>query len=146
MTRYSVGGLDAWAKKIKRRGDLIVRQSTNDAIVQASRTAAGVTRGGVVKKGFLPVMDGFLAASLVSSLNGGSMLDGKTSYVFVVAGMEAGDVASFGWTAAHARPMHYGYTSSTGKRVGGWMWVDEVANDWPRIVARNVKRAMARTR
>lgn len=136
--------VDDWISQTRKRKDVVVRQSTNDVIVMASRTAAGVTRGGTVKKGFVPRDTGALAASLVSSLHGGSMQGGEDSHKFVIAGMRAGDTATFGWTAPYARALHYGYTTSTGKQVGGWLWIDVAAAEWPSIVARNIAKAKAR--
>ncbi len=133
MTVFKVAHLDAWARKIKKRTDLIVRQATHDVIASASRTRPGVMRGGTVQPGYVPRDTGFLAASLVSSLNGSTALTGEDSYIMVVADMDAGDVAEFGWTAAYARVAHY----------RGWMWVDVAANNWPRIVDQVVERAKA---
>ena len=54
MTRYTLGTLDKWAEKSIKRLDYIAAQSANDAIVQASRTAAGIPRRGSVRKGYVP--------------------------------------------------------------------------------------------
>ncbi|MBM2293748.1 hypothetical protein JQX09_17605 [Sulfitobacter pseudonitzschiae] len=132
MTVYKVAELAKWAKKAERRQDYVVAQSTNNLFDRGSRTAPGVTRGGVVKPGFIPRDLGFLAASQVSSLNGSTALSGENSYVFAIANMKAGDRAQLGWTAPYARRLHY----------AGWLWVDSAANDWQAIVADVVREAM----
>ena len=133
MTRYTFSNLDQWVRKTKKRTELVVKQATQDAIEQSSRTKPGVTRGGSVTRGFVPRADGFLAGSLQSSLAGGIAQKGEDSHVFVVAGMVAGDVAQFRWTAAYARKLHY----------AGWFWVDVTANNWPEIVKQATIRAKA---
>lgn len=133
MTDYTFATLDKWADKVMRRADYIVAQSTNDAVVMASRTSAGKMRGGSIRPGYVPRDTGFLAASFVSSLNGSTALTGPTSHVLVVANMKAGDIAQFGWTAVYARAMHY----------AGWLWVDVMANEWQRIVTENIVKAKA---
>lgn len=139
MTVYKFAQLGEWAEKQIRVMDAIVKQSTNDVIKQASKTATGVTRGGSVQKGYVPVDIGTLAASLQSTLYGSSSLtQGNGAYGLVVGSMRAGDVATFEWTAPYAKIVHNG---SRGR--SGWFWVDEAANDWQAIVARNVARAKA---
>lgn len=131
MTTYTLANLDEWAAKSARRADIVVAQSTNDLIEMASRTAPGVMRGGKVIPGYIPRDTGFLAASMVSSLNGSTTLAGKDSHIFVVANMKAGDRATFGWTAAYARRLHY----------NGWLWVDSAVPHWSSIVADVIERA-----
>lgn len=139
MTTFQFADLDHWAMKQTRVMDAIVKQSTNDTIVQSSRTATGVTRGGTRQRGYVPRDTGALAASLVSTLSGSTVLSqGNGAFNLVVGNMGAGDVATFAWTAPYARRMHYG----DGTRQG-WHWVTEVANDWPAIVAANIARAKA---
>jgi len=136
MTRYTFANLDAWARKTQRRADLITKQATQDTIEMASRTAPGKNRGGTVTLGFVPRDTGVLAGSLQSSLNGSTALKGEDSYTMIVAGMEGGDTATFGWTAEYARAVHY----------RGWLWRDNAADKWPQTVARAIAKAKARTR
>lgn len=147
MTKTFNAQIDAWVRKSEKRLDVVVRGATQDVISRASRTARGVTRGGSVKRGYVPRDIGTLAASLISTLHGSTaMTQGNGEYALVVASMQAGDKATFVWTAPHARPMHYGYTTSRGNFVGGWMWVDEAAGNWQRIVGENVLKARARVK
>lgn len=131
MATFPLSKLPDWCAGKAKVCTVIARQSANDAIVQASRTVPGVTRGGSVKPGFVPRDTGALAASLVSTLNGGTLMaEGEGAYTMTIGGMKAGDVASFGWTAPYARKVHY----------SGWFWVDATVNDWPAIVDAVVKR------
>lgn len=148
MARMSFAQMGAWAEKQVRVMDVIVKQSTNDVIVQASRTATGATRGGSLQRGYVPKDDGILAASLVSSLHGSTAItQGDGEFALVVGSMEHGDRAEFRWTAPYARRMHYGFqgTDSLGRSFNqqGWHWVTEAQNDWQSIVAANTAKARA---
>jgi len=142
VTKYTLATLDRWAAKTAKRANLVVKQATNDVIVRASKTAVGTSRGGNVRRGFVPRKDGILAGSLISELHGSTALSakGEDSHRLVVAGMEAGDVARFGWTAPYARAKHDGTRNSP-----GWFWIDEAATHWPQAVADAVQRAKVRT-
>ena len=139
MTETFTAEVDAWVRKTEQRMKFVTRESTKRLIQRASRTAPGKMRGGEVKVGFVPRDTGFLAASLMSTLFGSTILTriGEDSYSFVVAGMEAGDVATFIWTAAYARRVHY---------EGGWLWVDDAAANWQPTVRQVSIEARARVR
>lgn len=137
MTRFSFAELGKWGEIQGRKMDYVVEQSTNDVIVQASKTATGVTRGGSLQRGYVPRAKGILAASLVSTLQGSTAItQGDGDFSLVVGAMEAGDIAEFAWTAPYAKAMHYG---SRGRQ--GWHWVTEAANNWQAIVAGNIQKA-----
>lgn len=131
MARYSAANIDAWTRASKKRMDVVAKQATNDLVVLASRTAPSTVRGGSIRPGYVPRDTGFLAGSLVSSLNGSTALKGEDQWRLVVVGMEAGDTALFGWTAEYARVQHY----------KGWLWVDVAANQWRRLVREAVAKA-----
>lgn len=131
MARYSAANVDAWTRASQKRMDVVAKQATNDLMLLASKTSPGTSRGGTVKPGFVPKADGFLAGSLVSSLNGSTAIEGEGSWRFVIPGMKGGDVALFGWTAKYARVQHY----------KGWLWVDIASNQWRRIVKEAVAKA-----
>lgn len=138
MTRYELADLDKWARKTEKRTEAVLKQATNDTIVQASKTATGTSRGGRVRRGFVPRADGILAGSLVSELHGGTTLSsrGEDSYIMAVARLSVGDTISFFWTADYAPAKHYGTNSSP-----GWFWVDVAAGNWRANVANAVARA-----
>jgi hypothetical protein len=145
MTVYKMADLPDFVQKVERRMSAVVKQSSNDVIKMASRTAIGVTRGGELRRGYVPRDLGNLAASLVSELHGStSITSGDGNYGLVTGSMKAGDVATFTWTAPYAMRLHYGYrgTDSKGRTINqeGWFWVDEAANHWPQIVDAVVAR------
>lgn len=143
VTNYTFATLDRWAAKTEKRAEAVLKQATNDTIVQASRTATGVSRGGRVRRGYVPRRDGILAGSLVSELHGGTSLSsrGENSYTMVVAGLDPGDTAEFYWTADYAPHLHYGT-----RRMAGWFWVDEAVQNWQRNVMRASARAKVQVR
>ena len=136
--RFSFANFGKWSAKEKRFQNAVVAQATNDMIVGASQTATGVSRGGTVKQGFVPRMDGTLAASLISTLHGSTAItQGEGQFSMVVGSMRAGDRAVFTWTAPHAKAKNWGARGQE-----GWHWVEKAANDWP--VTFNAAAARAR--
>lgn len=141
MARFKFAELGKWAEKEKRLRDAIVAQATNDMITGASRTATGVTRGGSVKKGFIPRDLGPLAASLISTLYGStSITQGEGEFSLVVGSMRSGDRAVFSWTAPYAKAKNYGY-----KGQAGWHWIEVAKNNWPATFAAAAAKARAIT-
>lgn len=138
-TQSFTSATSQWVLKTEKRKTAVTRQFTNNIIKRASRTAAGKTRGGTVKKGFIPRDLGTLAASVMSTLTGSTVLTGvgTSSYSLVVGGMKAGDVATFLWTAPYARRLHY---------EAGWMWVDDAMLAAPAIFAAVVADAKRRVK
>lgn len=136
MTVYSFAEIDEWINKVEKRKTVVAQQATNDLFQRATRTSAGITRGGRVKAGYIPRDTGFLAASSVTSLNGTTSLSGENAHVFVIGNMKAGDQARIGWTAPYARKLHY----------AGWLWVDDAAQHWQSIVTTAARKARAAVR
>lgn len=134
--RFKLSRLPEWIRQQQNLLDALASQSANDLIVRASQTSAGISRGGDLVVGKVPVKDGILANSLVSSLYGtSSMTAGGGQFGAVVGTMRAGDRVSFRWTAAHAHLKHYG-----GEGQPGWYWVDEALNNWQGTVDAVVAR------
>lgn len=103
--------------------------------------------------GNMPVLDGYLINSVVSELNGAivgqaSEAEDKgggqssVNIALVVAEIAPGDVARFGWTAAHAMRQHEGFVGEDelGREYdqGGKFWIDGAAAEWQKIVEANV--------
>jgi hypothetical protein len=134
---YTNANLGDWGIKCKKALRAVLKQSVNDVVIDASKTATGVMRGGALVKGFVPRDTGALAASLVSTLHGSTAItQAGGEFSLVVGGIEAGDMAEFTWTAPYARALHYGKNG-----VDGWHWVTEATNNWQDIVDKNVARA-----
>jgi hypothetical protein len=140
MTVYSFAELPRWAAKVEKIADAVVSQSANDMLASI-KIAPGITRGGSRQRGTIPRDLGALAASLQSSLYGGTAMSGAASFVLVAGQMKAGDVATFAWggtVAPYARHVHYGANG-----VPGTFWIDVAAAGWPGFVKGAVRKAKA---
>lgn len=139
MTNYTLANLDAWARATQERMNAVVRGSAQEVARRAQTPRA--------KGGRMPVDTGNLRNSFQSSLNGSTALTGPESYVMIAATMEAGDVAQFGWGAAYARRIEFGFTGqdSLGRTYNqqGAHFLSGAAADWPAIVAAEVAKAKA---
>lgn len=121
-----------WTEKAKRNATYVVRGSVQDVGELMTRRAAGVTDGGTVRPGFVPVVTGELINSQQVGINGGVIATGAVDYSAVVAGMDLGDRIEAVFTAEHARPKEYGHGSQP-----GWFFVRGAVQQWPVIVAQN---------
>lgn len=126
--------LSAFRDKTKEQCKAVLSASVQDVIQEAQTPIA--------QGGRMPVLDGHLRNSLVSELNGASVAQGPESYTLVAAEIEPGDVARFGWTAAHAMRQEFGFVGedSLGRTFNqqGKHFVEGAAANWPAIVERNV--------
>ncbi len=140
MTTYTFADLDKWALKSRKRVNAVIRQATND-LLNSIEVVPGINRGGSRIRGTIPRDTGALAASLQSTLYGSTSLSrqGQNEWVFVVADMEAGDVARFAWggtAAPYAANVYYG-----AKGVPGTYWIETAAAGWQGFVSEAVRRA-----
>ena len=139
MTTFSFANLDAWARQTEARMNAVIKGSTQEV--------ARIAQTPKAKGGRMPVDTGMLRNSFQSSLNGSTSLSGGDSYVMVAASMKAGDVAQFGWTAAYARRINYGFVGedSLGRSYNqqGAHFLEGAAMQWPSIVAGEVTKAQA---
>lgn len=109
----------------------VAKQAIQDVLEGAQTTQRGITQGAEsFEVGKIPVG---LTSDLVNSLS----VDGSTgpeAYVTAIAGMELGDVLTFEWTAPHAMPIEYGWTTSAGTIVPGRFFVGANAAKFPQFV------------
>ncbi|MFD2439740.1 hypothetical protein ACFSS8_05970 [Paracoccus kondratievae] len=128
--------MQAFRDKTKGQMKAVLSESVQDVIEEAQRPIA--------QGGRMPVDTGNLRNSLISELNGVQIGTGATSYTLAAAGMEPGDIARFGWTAAYALRQELGFVGqdSLGRTYNqaGKHFVEGAADQWPQIVARNVER------
>ena len=112
----------------------IVSGAAQDMLQDCQTTAQGVTAGGALIEGRIPVVSADLVNSLTSGKNGGTSGIGAASYAVVLADFDAGDYLSFMWTAEYAKRVHYGFvgTDSLGRtyNVPGWHFVDKHVANW----------------
>jgi hypothetical protein len=140
MARYTFAQLDQWTKKTEKRIDAVLKDATQSVIAVAQQTKA--------KGGRMPVDTGNLRNSLQSSVAGGAMGEGASSYILVAAGMKGGDLATFTWTAEYARRVNNGFTGadSLGRNYSqvGAHFVEGAVDQWPAIVRASIAKAKAR--
>jgi len=131
MARYTFATLDQWTKKTERRIDAVLKDATQSVVAVAQQTKA--------KGGRMPVDTGNLRNSLQSSVAGGAMGEGASSYILAAAGMKGGDVATFTWTAEYAAAVNNGNNGRPGAH-----FVEGAVDEWPAIVRASIRKAKAR--
>ena len=112
--------------------------SVFDVLEAAQTSAQGITAGGTLVEGKIPVVSSDLINSLASGLDGSVGAPSADSYAVVLAGMEIGQTARFEYTMAYSRRVHDGFTGTDalGRNFNqpGWQWVAVNAARWPEIV------------
>ena len=131
MTKYTWATLDQWTKKTEKRIDAVLKDATQSVIAVAQQTKA--------KGGRMPVITGNLRNSLQSSIAGGAMGDGASSYILVAGNMKGGDLATFTWTAEYAAAVNNGNRGRPGAH-----FVEGAVDQWPAIVRASIAKAKAR--
>ena len=115
-----------------------------DVLADAQTSARGITAGGVLIEGRIPVVSKGLISSLTSGLNGAGGMAGAESYSLALAGLEIGDTAHFEWTMEYAARIEYGFsgTDSLGRTYNqpGWQFVGLNAAKWPEKVAARARQ------
>ena len=131
MARYTFATLDQWTKKTEKRIDAVLKDATQSVVAVAQQTKA--------KGGRMPVDTGNLRNSLQSSVAGGAMGEGASSYILAAAGMKGGDLATFTWTAEYAAAVNNGRNGRPGAH-----FVEGAVDQWPAIVRASIAKAKAR--
>ena len=131
MVQYRWSTLDQWTKKTEKRIDAVLKDATQSVVAVAQQTKA--------KGGRMPVDTGNLRNSLRSSVAGGAMGEGASSYILVAAGMKGGDLATFTWTAEYAAAVNNGNRGRPGAH-----FVEGAVDQWPAIVRASIAKAKAR--
>lgn len=132
-------------KKTEDRLRYVALMSIQDVVEAAQQPQLGLTKGATsFVEGKIPVAEGELRGSLVSSLMGGAAAVGPDSFAVVLSGYEVGDSMSFNWTARHSLPMELGFTARNGRQIPGRFFVTRNAERFPSFVAARVAEANAR--
>lgn len=137
--------VDAWVRKSKKRMLIVIQQSAQDVIALAQKPiGAG---------GNMPVDTGFLRASLTTTLNSpasgykakarfepnaysAEVSGAEAQYTLTINRMKLGDTIYAVYLANYAWFQEYGTKFMAGKG-----FVRLAAQQWPRIVANNVRLA-----
>ena len=131
MVKYTFATLDQWTKKTEKRIDAVLKDATQSVVAVAQKTKA--------KGGRMPVITGNLRNSLQSSVAGGAMNEGASSYILVAGNMNGGDLATFTWTAEYAAAVNNGNRGRPGAH-----FVEGAVDQWPAIVRASIAKAKAR--
>ena len=133
-----------WKQLTERQMRRVVVDSLYDVLEGAQTSAPGVTAGGTIKEGNIPVVSSDLINSLAVETNGSVGPEGKMSYVAAITGYNIGDYLRFGWTMEYALRVENGFTGtdSAGRTFNqsGWHFVSRNAAKWPKIVVKNAAR------
>ena len=131
MAKYTFATLDQWTKKTEKRIDAVLKDATQSVVAVAQQTKA--------KGGRMPVDTGNLRNSLQSSVAGGAMGEGASSYILAAGNMKGGDLATFTWTAEYAAAVNNGNRGRPGAH-----FVEGAVDQWPAIVRASIAKAKAR--
>lgn len=129
-----VADVKQFAKLTEAAMAKVARDSVQDVMEGAMTSARGVSVGGTLIQGRIPVATGVLINSLSSEVKGRGISFGDTSYTVALAGYELGDVLSFTWNTKYAIHVEMGTS-----KFPGWHFVGRNAARWPEIVAHNVR-------
>lgn len=143
--------VDVWTRKSRNRMTAVFQEATQQLIAEAQTS--------IPKGGKLPVDTGFLINSGTAALNSIPQGESKASKGYrdiewdaspiavVIASAQIGDRIVFGWTAAYARRLEYGFQGkdSLGREYNqqGYGFMRMAANRWPQIVNESMARVKA---
>jgi len=125
--RKFVADVQAFADKNIDQMLRVAKQSIQDTVRQAQTPVA--------QGGDMPVKDGFLRNSLVTSVAGSDRGKGANSYVLGIAQLQLGDAFQVAWTTDYAIARHY----AVGVGQGGGLWRDKAAQNWSQTVKKNAR-------
>lgn len=127
----------------------VVVDSLYDVLEGAQTSAKGITAGGTLKEGNIPVVSGDLINSLAVEINGSLGPRGQGSYAVAIANYNIGDYMRFGWTIEYAMRVENGFTGTDSEgrtfNQSGWHFVSYNAAKWPRIVDGYVQKYTVKT-
>lgn len=148
MTKLDFGAaVNAWTRRSNKRLTAVFRESAERTMDAAQAT--------IPSGGNLPIKTGFLRATGQAGI--GAMPTGPTqpgegkpqtgAYTLVINNAKVGDTLYFGWTAAYARRMEYGFvgTDSLGRTYNqaGFGFVRLAVQNWQQTVKQVIAEAMA---
>lgn len=146
MARTFSAGIREKNALTKRQMRKVAIDSISDVMEGAMTSARGVTAGGTLVEGKIPVVSSDLIKSLVSASASGGPQVGADSYAVVIAGMELSDFLSFAWDIVYSRRAEYGFTGTDklGREFqqSGWHFVGKNAAKFPEHVKKNVRLVM----
>ena len=116
----------------------ILVRSVADIMSSAQLRAVGVTAGGTLIPGRMPVVSTALVTSLLS-MCGGATFKGEFSYDLALAKYQNGNDLAFRWTEPYAHYIEHG-----DENFSGWHYLGANAARWPEVVLKNARRIRSR--
>ena len=138
MTRFEAQQR-AWSQKALANTEAVLRGAIADLEELITRRQSSIKETGTYREGFVPVDTGELINSHIFRVNGVAVGSGEYAYEAGLAGMELGDTVEGVFTADHARPMEYGFTTRSGTRVPGRFYLRNGVQMWQTIVDQNAR-------
>lgn len=130
-------------KNNKRKLRKVAIDSITDVCRQAQTSAQGITAGGTLVDGKIPVVTADLINSFTSNV-GGSSSKGAQSYTVALSGLQVGDIARFTWDIEYSMRVNYGFmgTDALGRKYNqkGWHFMTRAVEKWPEFVAQNAAK------
>lgn len=130
-------------KKNKAKLRKVVVDSITDVCREAQTSAQGITAGGTLVDGKIPVVTADLINSFTSRVGGG-IAKGANSYVAAIAGINLGETAVFIWDIEYAMRVNYGFmgTDALGRTYNqkGWHFATRAVEKWPEFVKKNAAK------
>lgn len=108
----------------------VASESIQDVMEAAMTPARGVSKGGSVEVGKIPVAE----AELINSLSTDGGAPGADSYTVAITGYDLGDSMEFAWPAPHAMIKEVGSGTQP-----GWHFVGINARRFPEFVEKRAK-------
>ena len=135
--------VDKMALNTKRKMRKVVIDSITDVCRQAQTSAQGVSAGGTLIEGRIPVVKSDLINSFTSEV-GSLKTKGHASYAVALAGFDIGETATFSWDIDYAARVNYGFTGTDSEgrtyNQSGWFFMTRAVEKWPEFVNKNVAR------
>lgn len=140
MSQSFSADVRAWTSLTRKQMRRVVVDALYDVLEGAQTSAKGITAGGTLKEGRIPVVSGDLINSLAVEINGTLGPKGASAYTVAIDGYNVGDYIRFGWTMEYAMRVENGFTGTdeTGRTFNqsGWHFVLNNAAKWPKYVDR----------
>lgn len=144
VTQRFAADVKKFQQLTQQRMRAVAVDSLQDVLEGAQTSAKGVTAGGTIAEGKIPVVSGDLINSLAVETNGALGPEGEFSYLVAVKDYDIGDYMRFGWTVEYAMRVEAGYiaTDDAGRKFNqsGWHFVSRNAARWPVIVQQNISK------
>jgi len=148
MTQTFSADVKRFVELTEKQMRRVVVDSLFDVVEGAQTSAKGVTAGGTIQAGKIPVVSGDLINSLTVEINGTLGPKGKNSYEVALANYEIGDYMRFGWTMEYAMRVENGFTGTdeTGRTFNqsGWHFVGRNAAKWPHIIEGYIRKYLVK--